>query len=44
MDEVREIFETNYFGNVNVLRAVTPIMRKQDRAESSQWARWRAAW
>ena len=29
MDVVREIFETNYFGNVNVLRAVTPIMRKQ---------------
>ncbi len=29
MDEVREIFETNYFGNVNVLRAVTPIMRQQ---------------
>ena len=29
IDEVREIFETNYFGNVNVLRSVTPIMRKQ---------------
>ncbi|MEZ5503873.1 MAG: SDR family oxidoreductase [Halioglobus sp.] len=29
IDEVRAIFETNYFGNVNVLRAVTPIMRKQ---------------
>lgn len=29
IEEVREIFETNYFGNVNVLRAVTPIMRKQ---------------
>ncbi|MDG2047549.1 MAG: SDR family oxidoreductase [Halioglobus sp.] len=29
MDEVREIFETNYFGNVNVLRAVVPIMRQQ---------------
>ena len=29
MDEVREIFETNYFGNVNVLRVVTPIMRQQ---------------
>ncbi|MFT4520546.1 MAG: NAD(P)-dependent dehydrogenase (short-subunit alcohol dehydrogenase family) [Halioglobus sp.] len=30
IDEVREIFETNYFGNVNVLRAVTPIMRQQN--------------
>jgi NAD(P)-dependent dehydrogenase (short-subunit alcohol dehydrogenase family) len=30
IDEVREIFETNYFGNVNVLREVTPIMRKQN--------------
>jgi NAD(P)-dependent dehydrogenase (short-subunit alcohol dehydrogenase family) len=30
MEEVREIFETNYFGNVAVLRAVTPIMRKQN--------------
>ena len=29
LDEVREIFETNYFGNVSVLRAVTPIMREQ---------------
>ncbi len=27
--EAREIFETNYFGNVNVLLEVTPIMRKQ---------------
>ena len=30
LDEVREIFETNYFGNVTVLRAVTPIMRRQN--------------
>lgn len=29
LDEAREIFETNYFGNVSVLRAVTPIMRQQ---------------
>jgi NAD(P)-dependent dehydrogenase (short-subunit alcohol dehydrogenase family) len=29
VEEAREIFETNYFGNVNVLHAVTPIMRKQ---------------
>jgi NAD(P)-dependent dehydrogenase (short-subunit alcohol dehydrogenase family) len=29
LDVVREIFETNYFGTVSVLRAVTPIMRKQ---------------
>ena len=29
LEVVREIFETNYFGNVSVLRAVTPIMRKQ---------------
>lgn len=30
LDVAREIFETNYFGNVTVLRAVTPIMRKQN--------------
>ena len=30
IEEVREIFETNYFGNVNVLREVTPIMRQQN--------------
>jgi len=29
LDVVREIFETNYFGNVSVLQAVTPVMRKQ---------------
>ena len=30
LEEAREIFETNYFGNVSVLREVTPIMRKQN--------------
>jgi len=29
LDVVRDIFETNYFGTVSVLRAVTPIMREQ---------------
>mgnify|MGYP003667260359 CR=1 FL=1 len=29
LEEAREIFETNYFGNVSVLREVTPIMRQQ---------------
>jgi NAD(P)-dependent dehydrogenase (short-subunit alcohol dehydrogenase family) len=29
LEEVREIFETNYFGHVSVLRAVTPVMREQ---------------
>jgi NAD(P)-dependent dehydrogenase (short-subunit alcohol dehydrogenase family) len=29
LEEAREIFETNYFGNVSVLLEVTPIMRKQ---------------
>jgi NAD(P)-dependent dehydrogenase (short-subunit alcohol dehydrogenase family) len=29
LEEVREIFETNYFGTVSVLRAVVPIMRQQ---------------
>ncbi len=29
LDEVREIFETNYFGSVRMLLAITPIMREQ---------------
>lgn len=29
LDVVRDIFETNYFGNVSLLRAVTPVLRKQ---------------
>lgn len=29
LEEVRELFETNYFGHVSVLRAVAPIMREQ---------------
>lgn len=29
LDVVREIFETNYFGNVSLLRAITPVMREQ---------------
>jgi NAD(P)-dependent dehydrogenase (short-subunit alcohol dehydrogenase family) len=29
LEVVRDIFETNYFGTVSVLRAVTPIMRQQ---------------
>jgi len=29
LDTVREIFETNYFGNVSLLQAVTPVMRRQ---------------
>ena len=29
MEVVRKIFETNYFGTVAVLRAITPIMRTQ---------------
>lgn len=29
LEVVREIFETNYFGNVSLLRAVTPILRTQ---------------
>lgn len=29
LETVREIFETNYFGNVSLLRAVTPYLRQQ---------------
>lgn len=29
LDTVREIFETNYFGNVSLLRSVTPVLRQQ---------------
>lgn len=29
LDVVRDIFETNYFGNVSLLRAVTPVLRQQ---------------
>lgn len=29
LDTVREIFETNYFGNVSLLRVVTPLLRQQ---------------
>ena len=29
LEEVREVFETNYFGSVRMLLAVTPIMRQQ---------------
>ncbi|MEH6611341.1 MAG: SDR family oxidoreductase [Halioglobus sp.] len=29
LEVAREIFETNYFGTVSVLREVTPVMRKQ---------------
>ena len=29
LEEVREVFETNYFGGVRMLLAVTPIMREQ---------------
>jgi len=29
LEEVREVFETNYFGSVRMLHAVTPIMREQ---------------
>ncbi len=29
LEEVREVFETNYFGTVRMLHAITPIMREQ---------------
>ncbi len=29
LEEVREVFETNYFGGVRMLLAITPIMREQ---------------
>ncbi|MEH6635654.1 MAG: SDR family oxidoreductase [Halioglobus sp.] len=29
LDEVREVFETNYFGTTRMLLAVTPVMREQ---------------
>ena len=29
LEEVREVFETNYFGSVQMLLAITPIMREQ---------------
>ncbi|MCP5130786.1 MAG: SDR family oxidoreductase [Pseudomonadales bacterium] len=29
LEEVREVFETNYFGTVRMLLAITPIMRRQ---------------
>lgn len=29
LEEVREVFETNYFGSVRMLLAITPIMREQ---------------
>jgi NAD(P)-dependent dehydrogenase (short-subunit alcohol dehydrogenase family) len=29
LEEVREVFETNYFGGVRMLLAITPIMRQQ---------------
>lgn len=35
LEVVREIFETNYFGNVSLLRAITPIMRKQNAGRIS---------
>jgi NADP-dependent 3-hydroxy acid dehydrogenase YdfG len=29
LEEVKEVFETNYFGMVRMLLAITPIMREQ---------------
>lgn len=29
LEVARDIFETNYFGNVSLLRAVTPVLRRQ---------------
>lgn len=31
MDEVRDVFETNFFGSLNAIREVLPIMKKQKK-------------